>query len=64
MYPSVNGRTLSVHGERLVTRPAPKITAKLQKPRKKKMTRYRTSTTKELQIQRGKQGKEPSKTES
>lgn len=30
MYPSVNGKTLSVQGDKLVTRPAPKITATLQ----------------------------------
>lgn len=29
IYPRVRGNTLSVQGERLVTRPAPKITAKL-----------------------------------
>jgi hypothetical protein len=29
IYPRVNGRTLSVQGDKLVTSPAPKITAKL-----------------------------------
>jgi hypothetical protein len=30
IYPRVNGRTLSVQGDKLVTSPAPKMTAKLQ----------------------------------
>jgi hypothetical protein len=30
IYPRVNGRTLSVQGDRLVTSPAPKMTAKLE----------------------------------
>ena len=34
IYPRVNGRTLSVQGDKLVTSPAPKITAKLKKRRK------------------------------
>jgi hypothetical protein len=33
IYPRVNGRTLSVQGDKLVTSPAPKITAKLKNQR-------------------------------
>ena len=31
IYPRVNGKTLKVHGEKLVTKPAPKIIATLSK---------------------------------
>lgn len=33
IYPKVNGRTLSVQGDKLVTSPAPNITAKLENQR-------------------------------